>query len=344
MLIPCVLRLANGDWFTNRVSAIQVMSAVYDKSGLHKDTLRKKFQDLSTEETPMIRRAIATSIGILSSKMNIDYFMADLMPVFKSMANDDQDGVRVLIIDSLIEISKNLSKEANKSSMIPILIQLTRDRAWQVRKKLSQNFAPIAKVLGQEISDNSLVNIFSILLQDPEGEVRVTAVCSFVEFVQYVGASKYGSISSQVLNLTSDTLPLVRAGAAEVISQLIPQIGKEEVKKKILPHLLEAMKSENDDEVKMELVQAFKASGLTTGQEFFSVVSQIDIGRLMMENNWRVRKATLLMIVELAYGLKSIEVFELHLQEFFFQYLNDPVYSLRIYGNELLPVRTKYHS
>ncbi len=137
VLIPCVLRLANGDWFTNRVSAIHIMSSLYDKSGLHKDTLRKKFLDLAQEETPMIRRAIATQIGVLSSKMNIDYFMGDLMPVFKAMANDDQDGVRVLIIDSLIEISKNLSKDASKSSMIPILIQFTRDRAWQVRKKLS---------------------------------------------------------------------------------------------------------------------------------------------------------------------------------------------------------------
>lgn len=60
VLIPCVLRLANGDWFTNRVSAIHIMSALYDKSGLHKDTLRKKFLDLAQEETPMIRRAIAT--------------------------------------------------------------------------------------------------------------------------------------------------------------------------------------------------------------------------------------------------------------------------------------------
>lgn len=318
------------------------MSALYDKSGLHKDTLRKKFLDLAQEETPMIRRAIATQIGVLSSKMNIDYFMGDLMPVFKAMANDDQDGVRVLIIDSLIEISKNLTKEANKSSMIPILIQLTRDRAWQVRKKLSQNFASIAKVLGQEITDNSLVNIFSILLQDPEGEVRVTAVCAFVDFVQHVSASKYGSIAQQVLNLTSDTLPLVRAGAAEVMIHIAPQIPRDQLKKTILPHLLEAMKNEADDEVKIELVKSFKSCGLVIGQEFFNIVSQIDIGKLMMENNWRVRRATIQMITELAQGFKAIELFEVHLQEFFFQYLNDPVNAIRIYGNTQLPVRKPF--
>lgn len=41
VIVPCVLRLANGDWFTKKVSSIHIMTALYDKSGIHKDTLRK---------------------------------------------------------------------------------------------------------------------------------------------------------------------------------------------------------------------------------------------------------------------------------------------------------------
>lgn len=41
VIVPSVLRLANGDWFTSRVSAIHIMASLYDKSGIHKDTLRK---------------------------------------------------------------------------------------------------------------------------------------------------------------------------------------------------------------------------------------------------------------------------------------------------------------
>jgi hypothetical protein len=59
----------------------------------------------------------------------------------------------------------------------------------------------------------------------------------------------------------------------------------------------------------------------------------------MMENNWRVRRTAINMITELAQGFKAIELFEVHLQEFFFQYLNDPVHAIRLYGNEQLPVQ-----
>ena len=41
VIVPCVLRLANGDWFTSKVSALHIMSSLYDRSGIHKDTLRK---------------------------------------------------------------------------------------------------------------------------------------------------------------------------------------------------------------------------------------------------------------------------------------------------------------
>ena len=32
-IIPSVMKLATGHWFTNRVSAIHIMSAIYDRVG-----------------------------------------------------------------------------------------------------------------------------------------------------------------------------------------------------------------------------------------------------------------------------------------------------------------------
>ena len=289
----------------------------------------------------MIRRAVASQIGVLSDKMSTEFFMIEMMPIFKNMASDDQDGVRMLVISSLIKISKNLTKDMNKTHMIPILIQLTRDRAWKVRKTLSQNFANIAKAMGNEITDNSLVNIFSALLLDPEGEVRVEAVTAFAAFVKCVSPTKLNSITQQMMNLIRDTLPLVRAGAAEVMTYISLHVNKDNLKKRILPSLLECMKEEEDDEVKVEIVNCLKSCGLSIGQDFFNIVSQLDIGKLMMQNNWRVRRATILMICDLAEGFKAIELFEVHLQEFFFQYLDDPVYATRKFGNDQLHVRNK---
>ena len=143
-----------------------------------------------------------------------------------------------------------------------------------------------------------------------------------------------------MIDLLSDTLPLVRAGAAENLAFLCKNTQKDMLKTKVLPALLAAMKQENDDEVKIELVQTLKNCGLAIGQEFFKLVPQIEFGKFMMEGNWRVRKATLEMITELAQGFKTVELYEVYLQEFFFKYFTDSVHAVREYGNKQLHVIT----
>lgn len=41
VVVPCVLRLAEATWFTNRVSSLTVMSGIYEKTGEYKATIRK---------------------------------------------------------------------------------------------------------------------------------------------------------------------------------------------------------------------------------------------------------------------------------------------------------------
>lgn len=41
VIVPCILRLADGAWFTSKVSAIILMSSIYEKTGEYKTSLRK---------------------------------------------------------------------------------------------------------------------------------------------------------------------------------------------------------------------------------------------------------------------------------------------------------------
>lgn len=43
LVVPCLLRLAEGTWFTNRVSSLTVMGGIYEKTGEWKATIRKYF-------------------------------------------------------------------------------------------------------------------------------------------------------------------------------------------------------------------------------------------------------------------------------------------------------------
>jgi len=62
-----VVRLAQGDWFTGRVSSCALFFPCYSRSNAQKDKLRKKFLELCNEDTPMIRRACASKLGIFAT-------------------------------------------------------------------------------------------------------------------------------------------------------------------------------------------------------------------------------------------------------------------------------------
>ena len=86
VLTPVVLKLAQGEWFTGRVSSCQLFQAVYAKSGGHKDRLRKKFVELCNEDTPMIRRACAKEIGKFASQLEKQSLLQELLPVFRELS------------------------------------------------------------------------------------------------------------------------------------------------------------------------------------------------------------------------------------------------------------------
>jgi serine/threonine-protein phosphatase 2A regulatory subunit A len=62
-----VIRLAQGDWFTGRVTSSALFFPSYSRSGGQKEKLRKKFIELCNEDTPMIRRACASKIGTFAT-------------------------------------------------------------------------------------------------------------------------------------------------------------------------------------------------------------------------------------------------------------------------------------
>jgi serine/threonine-protein phosphatase 2A regulatory subunit A len=63
---PLVIRLAQGEWFTGRVTSCHLFFACYIRSNTQKEKLRKKFIELCTEDTPLIRRACASRLGVIS--------------------------------------------------------------------------------------------------------------------------------------------------------------------------------------------------------------------------------------------------------------------------------------
>jgi serine/threonine-protein phosphatase 2A regulatory subunit A len=285
----------------------------------------------------MIRRAIALGIGKLSSKMKVDNFVQDMIPLVKVLINDEQDTVRLITLDSIVEISRSLPKELNKSMIIPILIPMIRDRAWKVRIKIAHNFTKLAENMGTDIADNTLLSIFSTLLSDPEGEVRLGAADNFVGLMKFISKSKYPGLIGQLSELLRDSLPLVRVAAYDIFTNIISALPKDEIKQKVIGTFLQNFKTEKDNEVKIMLLKAITCCGIALGAESLAIITNQDINSFLKEKSWRVRKEVYNLIVEVASNSRSNQLFEVHFQEFFLGYLNDPVHQIRIHGSLLLP-------
>lgn len=185
-----VIRLAQAEWFTGRVSSCALFYHAYSRSGAQKERLRKKFMELCQEDTPMIRRACAARLGQFSTQLEKQHVITELLPIFRQLAQDEQDAIRVLCLESLIYMASHLSKEENQVHTLGTLLAAGEDKSWKVRLCFSKSFAKFAEAFGKEIADNNLIQTFTLLLNDNEPEVKNAAITSLSNSLKNLSTEK----------------------------------------------------------------------------------------------------------------------------------------------------------
>lgn len=329
--IPMILKLANTENnFTCRVSAISLICKIYPRAGTQKEKLRQKFQELCQEETPMVRRALASKIGELANVVEKDFVIGELITNFKALAGDDMDQVRVLCLDSLKTLAHLLNKDENKAHSLPVIIQATEDKSWRVRFALANNFSELAESFGKEITDMSLIQIFTTLMRDVENEVKIVAIRSLIKFVKLIAVEKLSVLIPHIQSLAKDSNAEVRSGIAEVITEIIPQIGKEAAVQKLLTNILEMFPDENT-EVRICVMKAATRYVKAVGIESITTMAP-HFKNTIADPKWRVRTETLEGIADIAVHFSNIDMFTKHLEPLFFTYLKDKTYAVRDVG------------
>ena len=86
---PSVIRLAQADWFCGRVSSCALFAHAYARSREQKERLRRKFIDLCQEDTPMIKRAVASKVGEFSVRLEKQHLIKEIMPIFHQLSQDE---------------------------------------------------------------------------------------------------------------------------------------------------------------------------------------------------------------------------------------------------------------
>lgn len=333
--VPLILRLSTHEWFTGRVSAVNLIHPIYARAGPHKDKLRQKFMELCNEETPMIRRAVANRIGDLASFVPKETILNELIPVFKQLAADEQDSVKVLCLDSLKHIAKLLNKDENKTHTLPIIIAATEDKSWKIRLALAKNFPKLAESFGKEITDISLIQIFTTLLKDSETDVRVAIVQSLVAFIQMINTDKLHLLIPHIQALAADHFSHVRANVCDVITSVIPLVPKEISTTKLLPSLLKLIE-DSDSETRMNSIKStVKFVGVMGPELMQSLTSHFKT--FLEDKKWRIREAAYITLFDLALAYQNQSVFTQYIEALLFGFIKDRAQTIRETGIKRLP-------
>ncbi|KAI7846725.1 armadillo-type protein [Circinella umbellata] len=247
--VPLLKQLTNGEWFTSRISAAGLYAASYSKcTNEQKAELRSLFSQLIQDDTPMVRRAAAKSLGDFAKQLAKEDLNSSIMPLFIKLTNDDQDTVRLLTVEDLLQISRILSVEENKTTLLPILKSLAQDKSWRVRYMVASNFAELCDSFGEAITRDELVSLFVNLIKDSEGEVKVVTIAQAPAFGKLIDElTVLDKLLPCVKDLVIDTNQHVRAAVATNISGLAPILGKDLTIEYLLPLFLQLLKDDFPD-------------------------------------------------------------------------------------------------
>lgn len=145
-VVPVITKLAQGDWFTAKVSACGLFATAYARLAdpASKAALRQLYATLAGDETPMVRRAAAKHIGGLAGVVEKEAMTAELLPLFSALANDDQESVRLLAIENCTSFARVFSQPENARDILPLVKACAGDKSWRVRNNVAKEFHAVS--------------------------------------------------------------------------------------------------------------------------------------------------------------------------------------------------------
>ncbi|KAG2782601.1 hypothetical protein JG687_00000915 [Phytophthora cactorum] len=336
VMVPLAKRLAEGDWFTSRVSVCSIFAPTYEKvtDAGRKKELRDLYQMMCNDDTPMVRRAAASNIGKFAGAMEKEHIASIILPLFRALTADDQDSVRLLAIENSAAIAELLSQDENSLHVLPIVRSSVEDRSWRVRFSIAKDFFPLSHAMGTQITESELLGCFSNLLQDAEAEVRAAAAKNLSGYISIIKNELFTSEILPLLSaLSQDTAPNVRTAVSIACMELAPKLGEATSKSTLAPLLLLFLRDEVVD-VRLNILKRMEL--LAQWMASFESVLLPAIADLARDLQWRVREAVILSIPALAGSLGS-QYFQEHLLEIYVSAFTDMVGEVRLSATKILP-------
>jgi serine/threonine-protein phosphatase 2A regulatory subunit A len=331
--VPLIVKLANGEWFTSKISACGMFASAYPKvsNAEKRAEMRQTYTRLCSDDTPMVRRAAASNLGKFSATVEKEFLLSEMLALFKSMCADDQDSVRLLAIENCTAFGQLLTEPENVQHVLPIVRLSVEDRSWRVRFNVAKEFHPLCKAMGDNITMSDGLGSFCNLLQDAEAEVRAAAAKNISGYLDLIGVENFvAEIVPTMQVLGEDMAQNVRVVVAEQCMLLCPKLGQEVSISQIGP-LLEVFLRDDSHEVTLKVLNELHVVGDWMQELAKSLLPAIK--DLCKDSNWRVRQAIINVIPLFAKEMGTSH-FQSNFQDLFLDAFDDQISTVRVMAAE----------
>mmetsp|Transcript_48028 Transcript_48028/g.114139 ORF Transcript_48028/g.114139 Transcript_48028/m.114139 type:complete len:594 (+) Transcript_48028:99-1880(+) len=327
--------MSKSDFFTSRVSACALLPTAYPHADeQQKAELRKSYEKLCSDDTPMVRRAAAHNLCAFVAVCDRQDLLRDMVQVYRQLSQEDtQDTIRVTCVHTTLVLARMFSPEDNKAHTVQVIQEASEDRSWRVRLTVAKNFDQLCSAFGPEITSTCLMEAFKLLIKDSEQEVRKEAIRVIEPMLklQSTHPNMAEALQRDVLplfsNLAVDSAQPVRAALAQVLGPMAKALGRDVTQRQLLPQIADLMKDEFSD-VRLNIVSqvGLICEVLTVEGLVHSLLHTIQ--SLATDNHWRIRQSVAEQVPKLA-KLFGVEMFQAKLETLFLASLRDCVHSVR---------------
>jgi hypothetical protein len=299
-LFPLMKRLAEAEWFTPRRSACGLLSPIYNKvDASQKNEVLETMNHLVADETPMVRRAVAASLGGMALAPNgSQVAIAHLSPIWMTLTDDPHFSVRVAAVNSTAALVQAMGKDAAMQAVVPHLTtNLVCSRGWRVRNALAGQLGGLSKAL-PGLSSSQIVPMCAQLCRDFEDEVSENAMNQLVKVAECIkldegpqGLKAFGDALIPVLQYVAgveerrvEASPRMRRAVARCsigLAEVEPQALGSRLSK-IWERFLSDTKSKDAADVSRVMIEGLRNILLSLGAEF-SLSDSSKWGRLVKQ-------------------------------------------------------------
>ncbi|KAJ0401396.1 hypothetical protein P43SY_000039 [Pythium insidiosum] len=210
---PLLKRLAEGDWFTSRVSACSLFAAVYPK--ITDSGRRKELRDvrlLAIENSAMIAK-------LLTPEENTQH----VLPIVRSSVEDRSWRVRFSIAKDFFPLSEAMGQQITESELLACFTNLLQDGEAEVRAASAKNIAGYITIVRNELFMNDILPLLSTLSQDTAPNVRTAVSIACMELAPRLGeAPSKTSLAPLLLLFLRDEVVDVRLNILKRLGALSP--------------------------------------------------------------------------------------------------------------------------